>query len=99
MSDSALDQVLKAFNLCEPVTLISRDELAGRLDAVNKAKGEGYMGYLREQQRSIESSLTTWYSDRLGHAVQLPSKPGTVSVSFMDKLNNIPLSETQVMEA
>lgn len=99
MSNNVMDQVLRAFDLCPPVTLISRDELAGRLDAVNQARGEGYMGYLREQQKAIEDSIVTWYVERLGCPIQLPSKPGTVSVQFMNKFKNIPLSETQVMEA
>ena len=98
MCDDGLNRALSAFDRSEQVILLHRDDLRARLDKV--AEGDNsYLIYAREQLIPIEDSILEWYKGRSDISVRYAPAPGSVSVDFMNKINGIPLTESQTMEA
>lgn len=98
MCDDSLNRALSAFDRSEQVILLHRDGLMARLNKV----ADGYNSYLiyaREQLIPIENSILEWYKERSNSPIRYAPAPGSVSVDFMDKINGIPLLESQTMEA
>lgn len=98
MCDDGLNRALSAFDRSEQVILLHRDELMARLNKV--ADGDNsYLIYAREQLIPIENSILEWYKERSDIPIRHAPSPGSVSVDFMSKINGIPLTESQTMEA
>lgn len=98
MCDDGLNRALSAFDRSEQVILLHRDDLRARLDKVTEGDNS-YLIYAREQLIPIEDSILEWYKGRSDIPICYAPAPGSLSVDFMNKINGIPLTESQTMEA